>query len=235
MTTTNPTPPPPFPVTPRRPGDPEPDLTGFELVHRALRSGTRDLAAAVSGVAAGAPCSRERQREIVRYALAVLHEVHCHHEREDDVLWPVIAASAGNTVDLDPLVDDHTVLQGMLIRVERALPAFARDAATGAPELAAALTELADLLDEHIAEEEATVFPVVRAHVSAADFARCEKQFQRASGIGQLAFVLPWVADQATAAERAEALASAGAPLRLLLRLTEGRWTRRRDLVRGTN
>jgi hypothetical protein len=50
-----------------------------------------------------------------------------------------------------------------------------------------------------------------------------------------MAFVLPWVADQCTPAERTEVLEGAGAPLRLLLRLTEGRYTRRRDLVRGTS
>lgn len=226
----------PFPVTPRRtPDEPEPDLLGFALVHRALRNGCRLLADALTGIAAGAPCDEKRTQAIVTFAGHMLHEVHVHHSREDDVLWPVIAASAGDSVDLDPLVDDHTELQGVLARVERALPAFSRDAATGAPELAAALTELADLLEEHIAEEEATVFPVVREHVSAADFARCERRFQEASGIGQMAFLLPWIADQCTPAERTEVLEGAGAPLRLLLRLTESRYTRRRDVVRGTN
>jgi hemerythrin-like domain-containing protein len=223
----------PFAVTPRTPGSPEADLTGFTLIHRALRSGTRLLADATTGIAAGAPCSRERSRAIVQMSLAVLHEITNHHQREDDVLWPVIVASAGDAVDLDPLSDDHTVLHEVLGRAQEALPEFARDPNAGAPLLAPVLTELADLLDEHIAEEEAQVFPVIREHVSAEDFARCERQFQKGTSPGQLLFLLPWIVDQCDDAERAEVLHLAGPPMRILLRLGERRYTRRRDLVRG--
>jgi hemerythrin-like domain-containing protein len=233
MTTTDIPPQLPFAVTPRRPGEPEVDLMGFTLIHRALRSGARMLADATTGIASGAPCSRERQRAIVQVSLAVLHEITQHHEREDDVLWPVIVASAGDAVDLDPLSDDHTVLHKVLERAAEALPLFARDSATGAPLLAPVLTELADLLDEHIAEEEELTFPVVRRYVSAADYARCERAFQKGTTPGQLLFVLPWVVDQCSPEERAELLQTAGLPLRLLLRIGEPRWTRRRDLVRG--
>jgi hemerythrin-like domain-containing protein len=232
MTTTQ-TPPVPFAVTPRRPGEPQADLLGFTLIHRALRSGTRMLAGATAGIARGEACGRDRQRAIVQLARAVLQEITHHHEREDDVLWPVIAASAGDAVDLAPLTDDHTVLHKVLDRAAEALPLFARDPGTGAPLLAAVLAELADLLDEHIAEEEAEVFPVLRQHVSAGDLARCERLFRRGTAPGQLLFLLPWVVDQCDEAERAEVLRAAGPPLRLLLRLGQVRYERRRDAVRG--
>jgi hemerythrin-like domain-containing protein len=230
MTTTQ-TPPVPFAVTPRRPGEPEPDLMGFTLIHRALRTGTRMLADTTSAIAAGEPCSRERQRAIVQFTRSVLHEITNHHQREDDVLWPVIVASAGNAVDLGPLSDDHAVLHKVLDRAAEALPQFTRDPAAGAPLLAPVLTELADLLDEHIGEEEAEVFPVIRRFVSAGDFARCERMFQKGTAPGQMLFLLPWIADQCTPGELDEVLRTAGAPLRLLLRLGQGRYARRRDAV----
>jgi hemerythrin-like domain-containing protein len=233
MTTTDVPPQPPFAVTPRRPGEPEADLTSFILIHRALRSGARMLADATTGIATGEPCSRARQRAIVQVTLAVLHEIAHHHQREDDVLWPVIVASAGDAVDLAPLSDDHTELHKVLDRAAEALPPFARDADSGAPLLAPVLTELADLLDQHIAEEEAEVFPVIREHVSSADFARCERSFQKGTAPGQLLFLLPWVIDQCDDAERADVLRAADPSMRLLLRLGQGRYTRRRDLVRG--
>ena len=77
-------------------------------------------------------------------------------------------------MELADLSDDHVELHAVIGRAERALPAFARDPATGAAEFGAVMTEMADLLDEHIAEEEREVFPVIREHVSAPDFARCE-------------------------------------------------------------
>ena len=73
---------------------------------------------------------------------------------------------------------------------------------------------------------------MVREHVSAADFARCERLFQKGTTPGQLLFLLPWVADQCSPEERAELLALAGPPLRLLLRLGDGRYARRRDLLK---
>ena len=237
MSTTHPTHALPFAVTPRRPGEAEPDLLGVTLLHRAMRSAAHLLADAVGGIADGAPCSRDRQRAVVSFALSVLHEIHVHHEREDDVLLPVIVASVraagADEVDLEPLSDDHAELAALLGRIEAALPGFAREPAEGAPVLAPLLTELADLLDEHITEEEAQAFPVVRSYVSVADFARCERMFRKGTSIGQLTFLLPWIADRCTPAERAELVSGAGRPLDLLLRLTEGRWLRRRDLVRG--
>src|SRR3954471_4453921 len=152
----------PFPVTPRRPGEPEADLTGFTLIHRGLRSGSRELADAATAIGRGAPSPPSRRDAYVAFATEVLHEIHLHHTREDDVLWPVIAASAGAVVDLEPLTDDHTELHAVLAGARAALGACARAAALrpAAAALGAVLTEMADLLDEHIVEEEAEVFPV---------------------------------------------------------------------------
>jgi hypothetical protein len=95
------------------------------------------------------------------------------------------------------------------------------------------MTEIADELDEHIADEEATIFPVLREHVSAADFARCEKSFQKGVPPRHLAFVLPWFIAQCTPEERARLLPSAPLPLRLFLRAAEPRWHRRMAVVQS--
>ena len=65
-------------------------------------------------------------------------------------------------MELADLSDDHVELHAVIGRAERALPDFARDPATGAAAFGAVMTEMADLLDEHIAEEEREVFPVIR-------------------------------------------------------------------------
>jgi hypothetical protein len=216
----------PFPVSPRRPGDPVPDLTAFALTHRAMRSGTRIAAAAV------ADASPDRHQAIGWFTGHVLAEISAHHRKEDDVLWPVIAASAAGHVDLDALSGDHAALEAVLERAGAALARFRADR-SAAGELAALLTEIADELDEHIADEEATIFPVMREHVSAADFARCEKSFQRGVSPAHLAFILPWFLSQCSPAERQELLPAAPLPMRLFLRAVEPRWHRRVALVRG--
>ena len=95
------------------------------------------------------------------------------------VIVASVEGAEETTVELADLSDDHVELHAVIGRAERALPVFARDPATGAAAFGAAMTEMADLLDEHIAEEEREVFPVIREHVSAPDFARCEQLFRK--------------------------------------------------------
>lgn len=224
----------PFAVTPRRDGEPEPDLIGFALVHRALRSGTSLLATVFTGLdQPSAVLDRSRRREIARFAGHVLHELHGHHVKEDDVLWPVIAACAGPHVDLEPLTDDHTELQGLIDTASGAVGELDADWRAAVAVLAPTFVALSADLDAHIADEEAAVFPVMRTYVSKDDFARCERMFQKGSSFGHLRFMLPWLMDQCSDAERAELLAGAPVPLKVILRTSERTWRRRRDVVRG--
>jgi hemerythrin-like domain-containing protein len=225
----------PFPVTPRRPGEPEADVARLALTHRALRGGCRLLADVAAEAAAGGPWSPRRRKAVVGFGRAVLREVQAHTAREDAVLWPVVAACAGaHGADLEPLAEDHAVLRGLLIRAGTALTACAAPDAAPAP--AAVLGELADVLDEHVEEEEREVFPVLRRCVSARDLARYEAVCARGSGLRQAAFALAWLADACvTPAERAGLLAATPPPWRLLLRAAGPRWRRRRDLVSGVS
>ncbi len=224
----------PFPVTPRRRGEPEADLTGLVLAHRALRGGCR-LLADVTGEATGsAAWSPQRRRAVVALGRGVLREVREHSEREDGVLWPVVAASAGaHAADLEPLTEDHEALRGLLTRAGAALEVLAA-AGPDAVAAAAVFGELADALDEHVEEEEREVFPVVRRCVSARDLSRYETLCARGPGLRHAAFALPWLADTCrTPGERAGLLAATPVGLRVVLRLAGPAWRRRRDLASG--
>lgn len=204
------------PATDQRAG--APDLSDFALAHRALRSGSRLLANAVADVAAGAPCPAERHDAIVWFAEHVLHEVAEHHRKEDDILWPVIVAAAGEHVALNELCDEHGVLDAILARANDALRIFEAYPDLGGPRLAALLRELADDLDEHIAREESRLFPVIRAYVSARALDDCRRRFAIHYPRAHRRFVRAWFAD------------AAGADLR---RRSQVRWARRRALVRS--
>src|SRR5215218_5078946 len=98
---------PAVPTAPIRPGAEAPDLTGFTLAHRALRSGTRLLADAVDGIARDDVCDRTRRRLVARYACAVLTEVRAHVEHEDAALWPLVVDAPDGWADLAPLSASH--------------------------------------------------------------------------------------------------------------------------------
>jgi iron-sulfur cluster repair protein YtfE (RIC family) len=90
---------PPFALRARTAEEPEPDLTSIVVIHRAIRQDLARLAACLGQVAAhGAP--RPRSHAIWRYTAALLTEIRTHHQNEDEILWPVLAATAGQAVDL---------------------------------------------------------------------------------------------------------------------------------------
>ncbi len=203
-------------VTARRPGDPEPDLLGISLAHRAMVTDVGRAATLTSAFAdGGMTCTPRRARAVARYVNLLCDSVHHHHTTEDQILWPVIEASAGGSVDLTELTEDHAALDPRLDRL-RALAAGFRlnvgDKGSAAP-LAAGLTELHGLLHEHIADEEREIFPVIRQYVSVDDWAAVEKAAQRS---GRMSFDGPRTVAVMTEQERV-ALSETVSPILLAL------------------
>jgi len=221
-------------VTPRRPGEPTVDLLELRVAHAVMLRDLRRLAALAAAIAAGSQrCDERRARAVARYIGKVMDSVHEHHSAEDEVLWPVIAASAGDAVDLAELSDDHSVLDPRMDRIRAAAAALAagpgsEDAATA---LSVGLADLRDLLVEHIADEEQTVFPAMTEHVSVADWAVVTRQVRKRGG--DIAFMLPRAVDSAAPADVADLKRAAGPPLLLLLAVVRPRHRRFERLVFG--
>jgi hemerythrin-like domain-containing protein len=212
-------------VNVRRPGDPGPDLSGITLIHRAMVTDTGRLAELTTAIAQRRrPCGPKRAKAIARYVALMCESIHHHHTMEDDELWPVIAASAGDYVDLTELTEDHAALDPRLDRLRVTASAFGR---SGDPELArplaAGLADLHRLLEAHIADEERELFPVIRRYVSVPDWAAIEKAAQRS---GRLSFEGPRILAVATDIERATLAAGVPGPLMLLLRYLSARHRR---------
>ena len=204
--------------------EPEPDLTLLVVTHRAIRQDLRRLEARLAEIAGrGAPPSRARA--IGRYTAALFAEILRHHETEDDILWPVIAATAGQAVDLTPLTDDHQAIEAAVGRASQALASFRADPGTPA-ELHAPVTELRDMLDEHIADEEQQILPAMRRYLPAEAYRWCEKQTQRNSSLAGLRFTAPWLARYAQPDELSRLLAAGCWPVRILLAATRPGYAR---------
>ena len=189
----------------------EPDLSGITMAHRAMIADVGRLADLLAAVARGAHvCARPK--EVDRYIRLLCDSIHHHHTVEDEVLWPIITASAGSFVDLSELTDDHAALDPRLARIKTLSTTFrtAPGQTTAAP-LAAALADLHQLVCEHIADEEREVFELIRRHVSVPDWDIVEKAAQRA---GKMSFDGPRVVGAATEEEYAR-MAAAANPLLL--------------------
>jgi hypothetical protein len=209
---------PPPALRARRPGDPEPDFTSLLVTHRAIRLDLARLSATLA-VSAAVPLTTAHRRAVRRYGAALFGEIASHLDDEDSLLWPVIAASAGQCVDLAPLTDDHQAIAATLGRAASAVAGL-----TGSPSASAAepVRELRDALGRHITDEEAEILPAMRRYLPACAYRSYEMQSWRGASLASLRFRAPWLARVAVPRELA-ALANAREWRARLLLLGSGR------------
>ncbi|WP_219470919.1 hemerythrin domain-containing protein [Nonomuraea rhizosphaerae] len=207
-----------------------PNLLGFRITHRSMRGDVRRLSGLMSELAAGEQkADAARMRAITTFITKVCAGIHHHHKAEDDVLWPVIVRSAGAAVDLTDLTDDHATLDPLLDEITTAAARLQTDPGVPA-RLAKSLGALADLLDEHIEEEERLLFPVINTYVSEKDWLEVERAVRKG---GDMAFDLPRIGQYARPEELAELRKLAGPVLSVLLTLTRRGHQRRQQLIFG--
>ncbi|WP_433065521.1 hemerythrin domain-containing protein [Dactylosporangium sp. CS-033363] len=210
-----------------------PNLLGITINHRSMRGDARRFADVTRAIADGLiPATPARAKAIHRYLTSLCDGIHHHHQAEDDVLWPVLQATAGAEVDLAELTDDHAQLDPLLDRIRQQSAALANTPSdpAAAARLADSLTTLRDLLDEHIDDEERTVFPVIVRYVSGEQWQKVEDAVRKG---GKMSFELPRIERYATPEELVELYRQAGPVLRLILAAVRPGFLRREQLIFG--
>ena len=200
---------------PRRDGEPEVDLAGYQAVHRALLTDLAELTAAVDRVrSAGGSPSGAGASSFATYVRELCTVTRDHLDWEDRAVWPLLASSAGPAVDLSDLTDDHAVLAPLLARARSTSAALADSPGDGArlTALAGGLAELHDLLAEHVADEEAMVLPAVRRYVSVGDYRRAERASFGSATPAHRVWLLGWLDHHDAGAALAGAGLAGGLP-----------------------
>jgi hypothetical protein len=206
----------------------EPDTTMVRNVHNQMRRDTRRFAEAVL---TATPADRAgRLKPLARWAVGFGHELHVHHTIEDAVVFRHLAARVPSVRSvLDSLEADHETVAAIL---EEWGPAAHRLADPSAPfgpaqsrmlELA---TSLRDLLSRHLDIEDNEVFPLFPVHFTLAEYEAMDAEALKALPKKGLGFSIPWNVYAQDEAARAELIAGAPLPLRLIFRLTKGRFER---------
>ncbi|WP_459956064.1 hemerythrin domain-containing protein [Nocardia sp. IFM 10818] len=205
-----------------------PDLLGVRLAHRAMIADTARFAGLTRDIAVGnAECQPVRARAVTDYLLLLCDSIHHHHTIEDEVLWPLLRATAGDAVDVRELEDDHAQLDPLLDDIRSSARAFATARSGSAARLGGQLARLHTVLSEHIADEENTVFPVITTYLSAEQWSRVEAAARKGA---KMSFELPRMFSHCTPDEWQRATADGGLSLRLMLSLF-GRGFRKRERV----
>lgn len=181
-------------------------LHGFLHIHHAMiRDGYR-----LAGACAAATTDDELGA-LGRWYERFHGNLEDHHRAEDDIYFPRLRElDAALAAKLDGLGEDHHEVDAALAAVAQA---FAnRDRAAAATSTA----HLAELLDEHIKAEERLVVPATMRLMSTDEQRALEQGLQKAAGISQIAFVLPWLIDGVRPHERGDLLKQLPLPLRLM-------------------
>jgi hemerythrin-like domain-containing protein len=206
------------------------DMSGMYLAHHAFRRDLRRFAAAArSTPVEDAAAWRELAGRWGRFA-KILHH---HHTVEDEAIWPPLLArvaadgAPGDRETLEAMEAEHDLIDPLL---EACAEGFAGMAAAPSPatrdQLAADTATTRDTLAHHLRHEETEALPLVQRHLTTEEWEHAEKRAGTGVGLRDLAFLVPWMADELGPATLERVLAKAGAPMRVLLALTRGRFAK---------
>jgi len=139
------------------------------VIHRVFRRGLPMVASLVRRTPQG---STGRSEPIAEHLDFLLNGIHHHHTGEDENIWPLLLERAAPQAELvERMEAQHGVLAERSERVRFLLDRWRQSATDGEP-LAVAIEEFTAALVEHLDEEETHVVPLIRAHITAAEWER---------------------------------------------------------------
>jgi hemerythrin-like domain-containing protein len=209
------------------------DTWDMVLVHRVFRREFRMMPAVVRAVPAG---DTARAGIVGDHLANVALGLHHHHTAEDDLLWPLLLErDAVHTELINRMEAQHARLHEPLERIDQLNARWRAGAgATDRDDLADVLAQASAALDEHLADEEQEVLPLVEKHLTPAEWAAVGERGRQVIPKGRMALVfLGAIFEEATPAEKRRFLAELPPPARLLWRLFGDRvYATARDRVR---
>ncbi|WP_110206206.1 hemerythrin domain-containing protein [Nocardioides daejeonensis] len=198
------------------------DLTMMYVLHHAFRRDLRDFRRAAEGTSPEDGNAWRRLRD--RWQLFTT-ELHLHHTKEDEILWPLLTERARAADDVESLrvlqemEDEHAVLDPLLTSCDAGFAALAGGADEDVRnDLRDDLAELEAALGRHLGHEESEAVPIVQRYVPGEEWEVVEREkFRGRPSVGHARRFLPWIF-KGLSAEAAERVAAIGGPgMRLLL------------------
>jgi hypothetical protein len=189
------------------------------VVHKMFR---REFGEASKLVHAVAPGDRKRVALVVGHLKMLSLGLHHHHEGEDELLWPVLLERVALQANMVRRMESqHARLSELLDRSDNLLDQWqTRADAVSRDELADVLLRVSAALDEHLADEENEVLPLVTAHLSIAEWQALMDRGQEGIPKGSKGFVLlGMILRDCDPGERAAFLALVPTPVRVLWRV----------------
>jgi hemerythrin-like domain-containing protein len=218
----------------RTPAAAEPNTHDMVVIHRIFRQEFRQLADLVRRVPQG---DSDWARAVAEHLEFTLTGLHHHHAAEDEYLWPKLRDRSQPEADLVRRMEaQHEVVAERSEQALRLLRPWRRHPTASLGDgLATAIEELTDALVEHLDEEEEHVLPLVRKHLTVAEWEelgqRSFEKFPRSA----LPIMLGQMLEVATEDEREMFFGKLPPPVRVIWRLAgRHKYARYIRRVRGT-
>ncbi len=192
-----------------------PDTEEMVVIHRIFRHGFATLADLARGVPRG---DTDRAAAIARHVEFLLDGLHHHHSSEDEYLWPrLLDRAEPDALLIGRMEEQHKLVAAHSDHLRRMLTTW-RTTPSG-PGLADTLDELNLALTAHLDEEEKEILPLVRAHITVAEWRELgEASFDKFTDDQKL-IALGQMLDVATPAEAAKFFGTLPLPVRLIWRI----------------
>ncbi|MCY1145169.1 hemerythrin domain-containing protein [Actinoplanes sp. Pm04-4] len=211
------------------------DTWDMVLVHRVFRREFRIMPALVRAVPPGDTARADVLGEHLANVAAGLHH---HHTTEDEMVWPLLLDRARPHTDLvNRMEAQHERLHEPLARIDELLPRWrASAAAEDRDALAEVIAQASVALDEHLADEEREILPIIEQHLTPAEWRAVGERGKESIPPGKMALVfLGAILEEATPVEKKRFLAELPVAARVLWRLAGARvYGAARDRVRVT-
>jgi iron-sulfur cluster repair protein YtfE (RIC family) len=198
------------------------DFTVMYATHRAFRRDLQRLAAAVRAGRGDAPQVRAGWDNFN-------HQLHNHHSVEDRALWPQVVAKVADRPDdlklLEEMEAEHAELGPRIDAVDAGVK-------SGAPDLAARIDDLYQVMDSHFTHEENSALPLIQDVLSPKEWRTFGLANAKNLGIKGVAVYIPWVIDDASPDDKRQFLGEFPPPLRVVNKLVWQRGYDKKELFK---
>lgn len=213
----------------------EPDTHEMVVIHRVFRREFRLLPDVIGRVGVG---DTGRAAIVGEHLSDIVAALHHHHENEDDLLWPPLLETATLHTDLVHRMEfQHAALSTALDQIDKLTPAWRATANQDDRDaLAQAVRDASAILDEHMAEEEQEILPLVRKYLTVEQWSKLgERGAESIDDKHKRLLFLGAILEETSPEEERNFLSHLPAPVRLIWKFAGrrqyGNYIRR---VRGT-
>ncbi|MCL3837843.1 hemerythrin domain-containing protein [Aeromicrobium duanguangcaii] len=205
------------------------DMTMMYVLHHAFRRDVQDFARAA---AATPPGDRARWSRLGSRWQLFTHELHQHHTKEDEILWPLLlerVRAAGDTEAervLHEMEAEHAVLDPLLAAASAAFERLSAGEDDRAYDLLRdTLGELGTVLGHHLGHEESAAIEILQRYVGGDEWHELERtRFRTKQTLAEARWFVPWALKGLPAEAEHRVLTLAGPPLRIINAVSKRRF-----------